>query len=907
MPGRVLSVFLLVVGLAGPGSTSALSQELAARGPRFLAAWMPAGTLLDASRAAPLRRRVTIDLTGASVSEALKVVVSRAGLYMAFNPALLPTARTVSLHAQDITVAAALTEVLLDAGLDVTVSRGGQLALSARMTALTAPADSGDIVGTVRDRADGGPIVGATVTVEGTALSTTTDAEGRFRIAGVAPGKHVVTVRYIGYSPATVATEVVSGQEMAVELGLEKSAQQLEELVTTTPGGMQSQVKALPSPVTVITAEDIERQRPQTLNEIFRQAVPSAVGFEVPGTSGLTAFSLRGTSTLSTGGGQVKILVDGVQTATTGAAPVDPASIERIEVIRGPQAATLYGPDAAGGVIQIFTKHGTNGLNNPSILVQADVGVQQTPYEGSSRVARQSYRLSVHGGSNETTYNFGATYWRLPDWLPHDQPSSESVPSFFGGVHYDHGIFSLGLSGRYQVTNDRNLFNPAFFETGLAVLSRPFLDALKHTNQSIAAQLGVSPISWWQNRLTVGVDQYDFDQAQEGPQLVTPADTFFRVGTSSSSRAFTSFSSSLHWMPVSALSGTLTAGVDYYRLSASDAGAFGALNTAGTIELGPDGVFNVGRSVQNNTGYFAQVEAGLRESFFLTAGIRGDRNSTLGRDFGTAVSPRIGLTYVREFRGATVKTRASYGRAIRAPGAGQAARYVSSSGTLTLANPFLAPQRQRGWDAGFDVILGSRGSLSLTAYDQTADDLIVYVTVASTPTLTYQYQNVGRVKNRGFELEGSWNPRRELQLGAQFGYTQSEIRDLGPTFTGDEQVGDQPRHVPTYTAGGTMTLTPWAGTTLTGGATYVGAFREYDNLALFRCFGGTGPCQPASRDYIVNYPGFIKVSATLSQAITTQLTGFISAKNLTNNIAYEGLNNYAVLGRLTTLGLQLRY
>ncbi|MEO7987670.1 MAG: STN domain-containing protein, partial [Gemmatimonadales bacterium] len=144
MRSRVLSVLWLVAGISSGDAADAWSQELAARGPRFLAAWAPEGRVVDASNSAPLRRRVSLDLTGVKADEALKAIITAAHLEIAFNPALLPAERMVSLHVRDITVAAALTEVLLDTGVDVTVSRDGSLTLAHRVAG-TAPSvsDSG--------------------------------------------------------------------------------------------------------------------------------------------------------------------------------------------------------------------------------------------------------------------------------------------------------------------------------------------------------------------------------------------------------------------------------------------------------------------------------------------------------------------------------------------------------------------------------------------------------------------------------------------------------------------------------------------------------------------------------------------------------------------------------------------
>jgi outer membrane receptor protein involved in Fe transport len=258
---------------------------------------------------------------------------------------------------------------------------------------------------------------------------------------------------------------------------------------------------------------------------------------------------------------------------------------------------------------------------------------------------------------------------------------------------------------------------------------------------------------------------------------------------------------------------------------------------------------------------------------------------------------------VQQVGSTTFKLRGSYGRAIRPPSPGQKFA-LSSPSSATLANPALGPERQSGWDAGLDVAVGARGSLSLTYYNQTAEDLIQYVLLQAAPLPTSQYQNVGRVKNVGVEVEGMFSAG-PVKVKAQYGYARSRIEELPPSYGGDLRVGDQSLGTPKHTAGGALTLAAFRGTHLAAGVTYVGSWRYYDFLAEFRCFGGTGPCQPTLRDYIIDYPAFIKVHATATQQITGWLAGFISVENATNRTTPEFSTLIPVTGRITTVGFRV--
>jgi outer membrane receptor protein involved in Fe transport len=224
-----------------------------------------------------------------------------------------------------------------------------------------------------------------------------------------------------------------------------------------------------------------------------------------------------------------------------------------------------------------------------------------------------------------------------------------------------------------------------------------------------------------------------------------------------------------------------------------------------------------------------------------------------------------------------------------------------------LPNPLLAPERQQGWEAGIDVAFGSAAHVSVTTFDQVAENLIASVFVASTPVFSQQWQNVGRVTNRGVEVEGALRTG-PLRFTVQYGYVRSRIEDLGAAAAGNFlQVGDEPRYTPTHTAGGSVTAAPWPSTTATLGVTYVGDWREFDLLAFYRCFGGTGDCRPDLRDYIVDFPGFAKVNLAIGQRLTRRLEGSIAIENLTNNEAYESGNTLPVMGRTIMVGLRFRY
>ena len=909
MPKRIASgVLLAALSLSPPAAMGQRLPELAFADPQphFVAAWAPKKAR-EAERSAVLVRRVSLELAEAPLDLALKALTAEAGLNITYSPVVLPPGRRVTIKAGDISVVTALTEMLFRSGLDVVVDRGGALALVVcRHPAPRAEIqDSGTIVGTVTDRATRAPIPGATVVVEGTSFSATSGVDGRFRIEGVPAGTHQVQARYIGYAPMEVAALVREKEEVAADFALTKSLQKLDELVTVTPGGMQAELRSLASAVTVIGAGDIAERRPQTLGDVIRQEVPTATSFAVPTNPNQSLYTVRGASSLSPSSSALKILLDGVETASFSAAAIDPKSVERIEVIRGPQAATLYGADAANGVVQIFTKRGSPSPGRPKIEAEAAVGLLQTPYEDYGGVPRQQYTARLHGGGREVSYNLGGGYTHLSDFVPDGQISRQSTPSVYGGIRSEQGVVVMDFSGRYHRNRVGPALNPLLLDAGYVPESRPSYTISDFTNETYGATITVTPKPWFVNRVTAGIDRVVQDDVPTGPRLTTPEDTLLTLFGFSSKKVFVSYNASVRGRLTSDLSGSVTGGIDHYDRNGSTFFTSQALNTEGAIQTSPPGSLDQSRFAVRNTGYFAEGRLSLRESLFLTAGLRVEDNSTFGSSLGTPVLPNVGISWVRQMGGVTVKARSSYGRAMRVPSPGQTLA-AAAGGSIQLANPLLAPEQQQGWDAGIDLVFGEKATLSLTGFDQTARDLIIFTRLSDPSTPTFQYQNVGRVTNRGFEVQAEASVWR-VRVRGQYGYVKSRITDLGPASSGSLEIGDQPASTPSHTAGASLTWLPHPTTTFVAGVTYVGSFQGLDVLALYRCFGETGPCQPTLRDFNINYPALTRLNASISQRLTQQLEGFVSVENLTNDQEYEGSNSLPAVGRTTTVGLRVDY
>ena len=174
-------------------------------------------------------------------------------------------------------------------------------------------------------------------------------------------------------------------------------------------------------------------------------------------------------------------------------------------------------------------------------------------------------------------------------------------------------------------------------------------------------------------------------------------------------------------------------------------------------------------------GVFVQQQIGLADRFFLTGGLRWDASSTFGEDERWQLYPKLSGSWVISdepfFEGmpdfvSQLRLRGALGYAGNQPTLGQAyarfARYGSTNnvGRLGLVplgqagNPDLRPERQREWEAGFDVaFLDDRIGLDFTYYDQNIEDLLLTRPFASSTGFASRLENVGSMSNWGTEIE----------------------------------------------------------------------------------------------------------------------------------------------------------
>jgi outer membrane receptor protein involved in Fe transport len=915
-PLKMLSLIaagLVLLQPAGAPAQTLARSTSADHAPRFLVASASGLTTVDVASTPILQRQLSLSLDGVTLKAALSEIAAQSGLYLAYSDDDVPVKHRIRLRASSITAAAALTDVLLDAGVDVVFSSGNRAVLKPRVTP-PVQQPSATVVGRVTEAGTGAPVAGALVAVDGTRLSTATGQTGRFSLRNVPQGTHNLVVRHIGYGVRSQTITVGESGVYTADIELETTALRLDEVVVTGTA-FATEVRTLSNPITVITATEIQRRQPADVATLLRGAVPGVMAL-TPGQDDYFAnIYVRGNASWGSAGDFIKIYIDGVEVAHSQyISTIDPRHIERIEIIRGPQASTIYGAEAASGVLQIFTKKGIPGLDRPRIEVSSAVGIIQSDYAPSDvgRPTTQDHSMSVSGGSQEFSYRVGASYSTIGQWLTGYGSDLRSLSS---GLRAVHGDLTAELTVLWSVRDMQYANSPVFAmfpaspfcpQCGQPDLRYPNF-GLDMSQNTTGLTLGYRATPRWQHSLTVGDDQNRYGRTQRAPHLLTPADTFVQLYNQETRRRSLRYNTAYDADLSTRVTARLTGGLDYWAYDVIGSSASNLRNAHGVVRTSA----NTSASFQNNAwwnaGFFSMAEVAVADQVFLTLAARVDDNSYLGEDYGRAVSPRAGMAWVRELGPAEVKVRAQHGLGIRPPPPQAKEGQILPVG-IYLPNPDIGPEEKIGWDAGVDVHWRNSVTLSVTRYDEEGRNLIqpVRLDVTTSPQ-TLQYQNIGNVGSKGWELEGRAAVGRFV-VGANYTYADNKILALSNQYVEGPnqvyQVGDRMMNIPTYSVGGTASVRVLNG----GVSTDFSMIRDWRALDYHAYYGwvfGGETFRGGFRDYYVEYSDALwKWNAQAEQGLSTGLTGFVRVNNLTNNQNADMDNLKVTPGRATTIGVR---
>src|SRR5258705_2736063 len=298
---------------------------------------------------------------------------------------------------------------------------------------------------------------GVQVMVPGTNRVVRTDARVAYRLGGLPAGTHTIRAQQLGFGAQSRSVTVSGTDTLTVDFELRPAALSLDAVVVTGTAA-ESRKKEVGNSMASISARELEAAPVKNTQDILAGRAPGITVLTNSGQPGAGGtIRLRGTNSVTQGNGPI-IYVDGIRIYSD-AGPISPGArqatswfndikaedIDRMEVVKGGAATTLYGTEASGGVMQIFTKKGSaaapewslnvaGGMNHmghigPSedptgVFVNKCRGPELQDAQGNAWVdptcpengswlrtgAVQQHALSLKGGAQNTSYYLSGSF-----------------------------------------------------------------------------------------------------------------------------------------------------------------------------------------------------------------------------------------------------------------------------------------------------------------------------------------------------------------------------------------------------------------------------------------------------------------------------------------------------------------
>jgi len=496
--------------------------------------------------------------------------------------------------------------------------------------------------------------------------------------------------------------------------------------------------------VTVITRDDIERLQPHSVAELLT-GIAGISSANAGGLGKATSVFLRGTESDET-----LVLIDGIRigSATTGTTayeqlPID--QIERIEIVRGPRSS-LYGSDAIGGVIQIFTRQGNGN----------DGGITPSLSFSGGTYATWSGQAGLSGATEHAWYSVSVAGMHTNGF---QSCRGAGAPIFAGCFYYppagDDGFWdaSGSVRGGYRFDNGLQLSADWLRAYGVTEYAGTFVDSSKLTQQVLGGTIRLPTFGVWTSSITGGQSRDDSNDYLDVVYV----------------ERFDSRRNSVSWQNQLSLSATqhIITGVDYLQ-----------------DHLNSDTPYPV--TSHNDTGIFAQYQGSFGPTE-LQGSVRSDHDEQFGQHY--TGSAAVGYNLLP-----ALKLIASYGTGFEAPTFNDL--YFPGYG-----NPDLKPVTSRSLELG---ISGRASSLawSLSGYQTHVDDLITF------DAATFAPANIGRSLIRGLDgtVGGNWQAWRSqlaLTLLDPRDRTAGDDNGLLPRRAEQTARWDIDRQVERYSIGGT--------------------------------------------------------------------------------------------------------
>jgi TonB-linked SusC/RagA family outer membrane protein len=349
------------------------------------------------------------------------------------------------------------------------------------------------ITGTVTGKDDGMPIPGVSVKIVGTSSGTSTDASGKYALK-IASGQTSIEFTSIGYMKQVITV----GSSNVVNAIMETDARQLGEVVVTGVGAATDKRKVA---IAVETVKDFPNVPTASIDQALVGKIAGAQISSLSGQPGQQAnIVLRGINSLGTN--QPMILIDGVEinagssqngsesNVSSRLADLDLSNVERVEVVQGAAAATIYGAQGANGVIQIFTKRGSR-LGKTKITYNTRVSLDNALMGNYTYSKKHYYATDAQGyivdGAGDRLQRTEEGYLTFPErsytdantannknyveplYDHADQFFKNNVPTFNNGLNISGGKEGYDFALNVSRLNQKSIVNGDYDRSNLSL------------------------------------------------------------------------------------------------------------------------------------------------------------------------------------------------------------------------------------------------------------------------------------------------------------------------------------------------------------------------------------------------------------------------------------------------------
>ena len=463
-----------------------------------------------------------------------------------------------------------------------------------------------------------------------------------------------------------------------------------------------------PASVSVVTAGEIEQRQVRRVADALRE-VPGVTVTQSGAPGQLTSVFTRGLRSEHT-----QVLLDGIPinqglAGLFNFADLTVDNIDRIEVVRGPQS-TLYGPRALAGAIQIFTRQGSGTPTGTATIEGGSFETLRGAFASQGSFRQFDYSVGLSGLTTEN-----------------DRPNNE--------YRLENGIANVGWSPNEQLRIG-SLFTYSLADTGNpnSIFNPKPIDNFLTERWLVGPRINFKPADWWDHQLILA---YDHER-----QVNDPNEDFFVGPTRALFKRFT-FDYQNNARVASWL--TLTTGTFYSDVEAGQERPFISQ------QFGPQPTFISDETEQASV--FAQASFHPVKDLNLVAGGRFDHFNQFG-DIWT-------YRFAGSYRIAPTDTtlHASVATGFSPP----------SSQDKIFGNNFgLEPERNRGWDAGFEQRLwNGRVQFGATYFHNRLSNVIGFNGL-------FETLNLGAARTQGVETELKLRPMQDLTLTATYTYLDAE-------------------------------------------------------------------------------------------------------------------------------------